>query len=78
VTYQYVCEPCRQALGLLAERSYLSRLKRETGGFSVSGTASKSPPIVVSRDSTGKPFLLGRQQKNFFVTTLTSTAAAFR
>ena len=76
MTYQFVCEPCRQALGLRAELSYLSRIRREAGGFNKSGTTPKALLIVVSRDSSGKPFLVGMQRKDAFVTTLTSCSCA--
>ena len=67
MTYQYVCEPCRQALGLRAERSYLSKIRREAGGFSKSGTPSKPPLRVVHRDPSGKPLVVGTQQATIFV-----------
>lgn len=67
MSYQYVCEPCRQALGLPAERSYLNRIRREVGGFSESGTPSKTPMKVVGRDPSGKPSVVGRQDATVFV-----------
>jgi hypothetical protein len=76
VTYQFVCKPCLLTLGLPAERAYLNRIRRETGGFSKSGTAPKAPLIVVSRDNSGKPILVGEQQKHAFVSTLTSCSCA--
>jgi hypothetical protein len=60
VSYTYICEPCRQALGLPAERSYLNRIKREAGGFGGSATTSR-PPREVTRGPSGKPSLITTQ-----------------
>ena len=76
MSYQYVCEPCRRALGLRAEPSYLSKVRREAGGFSNRGTVSKPPLSVVSRDPSGKPLLVGTQQTDVFVTTPTGCSCA--
>ena len=76
LTYQFVCEPCRLALGLRAERSYLNRVRREIGGFSKSGTAPLAPLIIASRNSFGKPIMVGRQQGDVFVSTLTTCSCA--
>jgi hypothetical protein len=67
VSYQYVCEPCRQALGIPAERSHLNKIRREAGGFSKSGTPSKPPLRVARRDPSGKPSVVGTQQSKVFV-----------
>jgi hypothetical protein len=58
VVYKYVCEPCRQALGLRAARPYLNRIRREA--------TSRSAPEIVRRDSTGKPWLVGTQHAHVF------------
>jgi hypothetical protein len=63
VSFQFVCEPCRQALGLQAERSYLNRIRRE-----VPAEASGPPVGVVRRDLSGKPLAVGRQQGKVFET----------
>ncbi len=52
VSYKYVCEPCRAALGLLAESSYLNRIKREAGGFSKSGRPSPSKAVRQENEMT--------------------------
>ena len=67
MSYEYICEPCRQALGLPAERSYLNKIRREAGGLSKSGTSSKPPLKVVRRDPSGKPLVVGTQQAAAFV-----------
>lgn len=55
-----MCEPCRQALNLPAERSYLNKMKRRAGGFSNSGKSAPAPTLrIVQRDETGKPSLVG-------------------
>src|SRR5437016_5660068 len=59
MSYQHVCEPCRSALGLPAEKSYLNRMKRKMGGFSASGKTSWQPPLVFQRDPSGKPLIIG-------------------
>ncbi len=61
MVYRYVCEPCRQATGLHAERPYLNRIMRE---------ASKPTPEVVRRDSTGKPLTIGSQRGDVFQVTM--------
>jgi len=61
VVYRYVCEPCRQALALRAERPYLNKIRRE---------ASKPVPKVVRRDSAGKPLMVGGQRGDVFVATI--------
>jgi hypothetical protein len=76
LSYQYVCDACRQAFGLRAQRSYLSRIRREAGGFSNSGIPSKPRVEVVSRDPSGKPLLVGIQQEDVFVTTPTGCDCA--
>ena len=76
MSYRYVCEPCRRALGLTADQAYLNRIKRESGGFSRSGTPTNPPPDIVRRDETGKPFLVGRQLVNVYETTLTGCSCA--
>lgn len=53
MVYRYVCEPCREALGLPADRPHLNRIRRE---------ASKPSPEVFRRDPSGKPFIVGRQR----------------
>ncbi|MET8364710.1 hypothetical protein ABZU53_14230 [Micromonospora sp. NPDC005194] len=52
MAYSYVCESCRRALNLPAERSYLNKIKKR---------AAAPSPEIVQRDATGKPWLLGRQ-----------------
>ncbi|MGO9293068.1 MAG: hypothetical protein ACLP52_04150 [Streptosporangiaceae bacterium] len=78
MSYQYVCEPCRQALGLPAGRSYLNNIKREAGGFSKSGTPSKPPLKVVRRDPSGKPVIVGSQEEAVFVAFPASCSCACR
>jgi hypothetical protein len=67
VSYEYVCEPCRQALGMPAERSYLDKIKREAGGFG--GSARAKPPQLARRDPSGKPRLITTQLADVSVTT---------
>jgi hypothetical protein len=57
VSYHYVCEPCREALGLQAEPAYLNKIRRESGGF---GNSAPPAPAqtVFKRDLTGKPLIL--------------------
>jgi hypothetical protein len=45
VSFQHVCEPCRNALGLPAERSYLNRMRRRA--HNKVATAAR---VVVRRD----------------------------
>ena len=70
VSFQHVCEPCRQALNLPAERSYLNRIKRRSGGFSTSGAPSTQPQREVwKRDTTGKPLIIGFRHSDHFAGT---------
>jgi hypothetical protein len=66
MTYQYVCEPCRQALGLRTDPSYLNKIRRDAGGFSRSGASSKPRLEVMHRDFSGKPLVVGLRQGNLF------------
>lgn len=63
MSFQFVCELCRQALGLQAKRSYLNRIRREAAAG-----ASRPPVRVVRRDPSGKPLAVGRQQGEVFET----------
>lgn len=56
MSFQFVCEPCRQALGLRAERAYLNRIRREAKELR-----------VMCRDPSGKPLMVGIQQEKAFV-----------
>jgi hypothetical protein len=56
VSFQFVCEPCRQALDLQAEQAYLNRIRREAKEFR-----------VMRRDPSGKPLMVGIQQEKAFV-----------
>jgi hypothetical protein len=76
LSFRYVCEACRQALGLEADRFCLNRIKRESGGFSRSGTRQRPPLEVVSRHETGKPFLVGSRQVDVYLTTMTGCSCA--
>jgi hypothetical protein len=67
VVYRFVCEPCRQSLGLNAERPYLNKIRRE---------ADKIGPQVVQRDSAGKPWMIGRPEGDCFVATNSTCCCA--
>jgi hypothetical protein len=70
VSYQFVCEACRQALDLPPDRAYLNRIRRSSGGFSTSENPKTKPrPEVFRRDVTGKPFVVGFRQEDQFVGT---------
>lgn len=67
MAYLYVCEACRQALGLPVNQPYLNRVRRSRGDFSTSETPStKERPKVFQRDSTGKPVIIGYYREAYF------------
>jgi hypothetical protein len=71
VSFRSVCEPCCQALGLQAERSYWNAIRRETAA-----EASRPHVRVVRRDPSGKPLAVGRQQGEVFETVPASCVCA--
>lgn len=68
MAYRYVCEPCRQAIGLDAERSHLNRIRRLA--------RRRTLPDVVRRDPTGKPLLVGVQHPDVYEITETDCVCA--
>lgn len=70
MSYQYVCEACRQSMGLPADASYHNRIKRERGDFGAGNSSkSKQRPEVFQRDTTGKPLIVGYRLKDHSVGT---------
>lgn len=60
MTFLFMCEPCREACGIAADRTHLNRIRRQ---------AQKPLPQVEMRDSDGKPFLIGHQEGEVHVRT---------
>jgi hypothetical protein len=64
VSYPHVCEPCRQALGLEADKTYLNCIRGKAA------KAAKTPRRdVLKRQPDGKPFIIGIRDGNGFAGT---------